>query len=275
MAIEGLLSDVDNASASFCIYQEKDVGLGPDDQWQHDLARTFGMNNGMLSPSVAFSPNESPTCSRECSPGASPARPTQQQGVQPMSIRELWGLQTQRTATVISESTLASSVITGGGSTTNGSLLHVLGTSPGSSPGQRAAHAAFSPDPAGASEAGSIEDSIAHTAETIQTSSMFAFNSSGGSQVDLGLGGWDADLNQLLAQPERLSHAQAYALPKVRFEAPERQRCSICLEHFSHGMLLTGLTCGHAFHVDCLSQWVVQHSAHCPNCRTAVRPLRV
>ena len=28
---------------------------------------------------------------------------------------------------------------------------------------------------------------------------------------------------------------------EVRFENPERQRCSICLEQFGHGMLLTGL----------------------------------
>lgn len=71
--------------------------------------------------------------------------------------------------------------------------------------------------------------------------------------------------------PPQLSSDEAQGLPKVRFEAPERQSCSICLEVFRKGMLLTGLTCGHVFHVDCLSQWV-QRCAHCPNCRAHVEP---
>mmetsp|Transcript_85125 Transcript_85125/g.274075 ORF Transcript_85125/g.274075 Transcript_85125/m.274075 type:complete len:443 (+) Transcript_85125:174-1502(+) len=71
--------------------------------------------------------------------------------------------------------------------------------------------------------------------------------------------------------PPQLSSDEAQGLPKVRFEAPERQSCSICLEVFRKGMLLTGLTCGHVFHVDCLSQWV-QRCAHCPNCRARVEP---
>mmetsp|Transcript_108732 Transcript_108732/g.313960 ORF Transcript_108732/g.313960 Transcript_108732/m.313960 type:complete len:365 (+) Transcript_108732:105-1199(+) len=84
------------------------------------------------------------------------------------------------------------------------------------------------------------------------------------------------DLERLLAlsaQAERmrLSSDEARGLPKVRFEAPELQKCSICLEFFGHGMLLTGLSCGHVFHVDCLSRWV-QCSAQCPNCRCLVEP---
>lgn len=70
---------------------------------------------------------------------------------------------------------------------------------------------------------------------------------------------------------QHLSIDESRRLPRVRFEAPERQSCSICLEVFGQGMLLTGLHCGHVFHVDCLSQWV-QRAAHCPNCRAAVQP---
>merc|ERR1719401_1097049 len=69
----------------------------------------------------------------------------------------------------------------------------------------------------------------------------------------------------------QLSSEEARGLPRVRFEAPERLSCSICLEFFRHGMLLTGLSCGHVFHVECLTQWV-QRSAHCPNCRARVEP---
>lgn len=84
------------------------------------------------------------------------------------------------------------------------------------------------------------------------------------------------DFGQLLSlgrspAPLQLSGEEARSLPRVRFEALERQHCSICLEHFRHGMLLTGLSCAHVFHVDCLAQWV-QRSAQCPNCRARVEP---
>lgn len=109
------------------------------------------------------------------------------------------------------------------------------------------------------------------------TNSVYALNDSVGSpsglSAHLGL-----DFSDLINVAGRtpvkealLSDDQVRNLPRVCFEDPEMQTCSICLEAFRHGMLLTGLGCGHAFHVNCLAQWV-QRSAQCPNCRTAIEP---
>jgi len=111
--------------------------------------------------------------------------------------------------------------------------------------------------------------------DTARTSSVYALNDSGGSRSAFS-DSLQLDFNQLIAlgrspTRQRLSDEEARELPRVRFEAPEMQSCSICLEAFRHGMLLTGLSCGHVFHVDCLAQWV-QRSVQCPNCRQTVEP---
>lgn len=110
---------------------------------------------------------------------------------------------------------------------------------------------------------------------TTRTSSVYALNDSGGNTVFSDT--LQLDFEQLAAlgrapTRQRLSDDEARALPRVRFEAPELQSCSICLETFRHGMLLTGLSCGHVFHVDCLAQWVQRAAASCPNCRCPVQP---
>lgn len=66
---------------------------------------------------------------------------------------------------------------------------------------------------------------------------------------------------------QRLSDEEIQALPQVRFESTDEQSCSICLERYSRGVLLTALRCGHFFHVDCLASWFRQ-STQCPLCRT-------
>lgn len=110
---------------------------------------------------------------------------------------------------------------------------------------------------------------------TTRTSSVYALNDSGGNTVFSDT--LQLDFEQLAAlgrapTRQRLSDDEARALPRVRFDAPELQSCSICLETFRHGMLLTGLSCGHVFHVDCLAQWVQRAAASCPNCRCPVQP---
>ena len=82
-------------------------------------------------------------------------------------------------------------------------------------------------------------------AETARTSSVYALNESDGSRAVFG-GSLQPDLNQLLAlgrapTRQRLSEEEARALPRVRFEAPGMQNCSICLEPYVHGMLLSRL----------------------------------
>ena len=64
----------------------------------------------------------------------------------------------------------------------------------------------------------------------------------------------------------RLSDEEIRALPRVRFEEAERQHCSICLEAYQQGQLLTATRCGHFFHVECLAGWM-QRATQCPLCR--------
>jgi len=65
---------------------------------------------------------------------------------------------------------------------------------------------------------------------------------------------------------ERLSEEEISSLPKVRFERAEEQCCSICLEPYKQGELLTQLPCQHFFHVDCIAGWMNQ-ATNCPLCR--------
>jgi len=69
----------------------------------------------------------------------------------------------------------------------------------------------------------------------------------------------------------RLADDDVRSLPKVRFDLKEEQQCSICLEHFRQGELLTQLPCDHFFHVDCIAKWF-QRSAQCPLCRSECAP---
>lgn len=68
---------------------------------------------------------------------------------------------------------------------------------------------------------------------------------------------------------DRLSRDEIESLPKVHFDLEEEQQCSICLETFDTGELLTQLPCSHFFHVDCVSKWF-QQSTQCPLCRGQV-----
>lgn len=65
-----------------------------------------------------------------------------------------------------------------------------------------------------------------------------------------------------------LSQDQLASLPQVVCQPAMRgQQCSICLDGYQVGEVLTVLPCSHSFHTDCVSRWV-QRCAHCPLCRT-------
>eukprot|EP00927_Polykrikos_kofoidii_P009506 TRINITY_DN13962_c0_g1_i1.p1 TRINITY_DN13962_c0_g1~~TRINITY_DN13962_c0_g1_i1.p1 ORF type:complete len:118 (+),score=8.67 TRINITY_DN13962_c0_g1_i1:86-439(+) len=68
------------------------------------------------------------------------------------------------------------------------------------------------------------------------------------------------------ASGQRLSPEEIDALPKVRFDGPKHQMCSVCLDAYRDAELLTKLRCGHCFHVACLTDWL-RRSAQCPLCR--------
>ena len=45
--------------------------------------------------------------------------------------------------------------------------------------------------------------------------------------------------------------------------------CVICLEDFSNGDKLTVLPCGHEFHKQCISPWLLKRSSLCPICKVS------
>merc|ERR1719201_1528344 len=71
-----------------------------------------------------------------------------------------------------------------------------------------------------------------------------------------------------VASGQRLSDEEIQALPKVKFEQAEQQTCSICLEVYQQGEMLTALRCSHFFHTSCVTDWF-QRSKRCPLCRAA------
>jgi len=70
----------------------------------------------------------------------------------------------------------------------------------------------------------------------------------------------------MLISGQGLSDEEISDLPKVCFGAGEPCSCTICMETFVAGELLTSLRCNHFFHVNCVTRWL-QHSVQCPLCR--------
>lgn len=70
-----------------------------------------------------------------------------------------------------------------------------------------------------------------------------------------------------VASGQRLSDEEIAALPKIRFDKVEEQTCSVCLETYQQGEMLTALRCAHFFHTSCVTRWF-QRSTQCPLCRT-------
>jgi hypothetical protein len=111
--------------------------------------------------------------------------------------------------------------------------------------------------------------------DTVRTFSVHALNDSVGSPSGIE-SSMRLDFSELMIFANspvghRPSDIEVGKLSKVRFEDPEMQSCSICLEAFQQGILLTKLQCNHVFHVSCLTEWI-QRSTQCPNCRAAVAP---
>ena len=47
---------------------------------------------------------------------------------------------------------------------------------------------------------------------------------------------------------------------------PQKQECSICYNQNDTGLL----SCGHAFHKQCIKQWFILNKKTCPYCRTII-----
>lgn len=49
---------------------------------------------------------------------------------------------------------------------------------------------------------------------------------------------------------------------------PELDKCPICISDFKNGEDVRRLRCLHAFHVDCVDEWICNRQQSCPVCRT-------
>lgn len=70
--------------------------------------------------------------------------------------------------------------------------------------------------------------------------------------------------------PQRVSSADLHQIKYgfgIRFDPPEE--CCICLELFTDGQLLVKLPCGHFFHAECISSWLVGRD-FCPLCKQVI-----
>jgi len=119
-------------------------------------------------------------------------------------------------------------------------------------------------------QGGSAADALATDRSCASTLSMTT-NSVATISYELDLIGLQGvAASDYISTRRRLDAAEAQTLPRMRFSAPEMHSCSICLENFLDGVLVTKLNCDHAFHVDCLTTWV-QQCAECPNCRAEIK----
>ena len=71
-----------------------------------------------------------------------------------------------------------------------------------------------------------------------------------------------------------LGSEQTKALPVkkyVREESKGDESCAVCVDEFAEGTNIKVLPCGHFYHVDCIDEWLCNHSSLCPLCKTNVR----
>eukprot|EP00928_Gymnodinium_smaydae_P013951 TRINITY_DN15056_c0_g1_i1.p1 TRINITY_DN15056_c0_g1~~TRINITY_DN15056_c0_g1_i1.p1 ORF type:complete len:155 (-),score=25.51 TRINITY_DN15056_c0_g1_i1:175-639(-) len=62
-----------------------------------------------------------------------------------------------------------------------------------------------------------------------------------------------------------LSKAEFDKLTTVRKDF-EGSTCSVCLVAFTHSDAVAALKCGHFFHRECVSKWLLERSRCCPLC---------
>ena len=48
------------------------------------------------------------------------------------------------------------------------------------------------------------------------------------------------------------------------------ESCAICVDDFMGGDRLRLLPCGHYFHLNCIDEWLINHSDLCPLCKNQV-----
>lgn len=81
---------------------------------------------------------------------------------------------------------------------------------------------------------------------------------------------------------ETLTHADVTAAGHASLAAaaqtPDARRvlctteCIICVREFAVGERVRWLRCPHAFHVECIDEWVLRHKNLCPLCQARIGP---
>ena len=66
--------------------------------------------------------------------------------------------------------------------------------------------------------------------------------------------------------PSSASPADIVALPSVDARDVDQVSCIFCLSPYDATERLTKLPCSHAFHKNCIAEWLLQHKPACPLC---------
>lgn len=72
-----------------------------------------------------------------------------------------------------------------------------------------------------------------------------------------------------------LGSADTKQLPTERYKkmvgsGPESDSCAICVDNFKDGVMMRVLPCSHRFHLECIDEWLINHSDLCPLCKNQV-----
>ena len=83
------------------------------------------------------------------------------------------------------------------------------------------------------------------------------------------------DLQLDIEAQQPLGQAETMLLPKRRYRKttgsrPADESCAICVDDFKKGDTLRVLPCSHQFHVECIDEWLINHSDLCPLCKNQV-----
>ena len=70
---------------------------------------------------------------------------------------------------------------------------------------------------------------------------------------------------------DRYSTKAVFAPPAIAPADGEEEICSVCICEFEAGEELRTLRCGHAYHTECIDEWLLSLSVLCPMCKQDVR----
>eukprot|EP00927_Polykrikos_kofoidii_P032710 TRINITY_DN27783_c0_g1_i1.p1 TRINITY_DN27783_c0_g1~~TRINITY_DN27783_c0_g1_i1.p1 ORF type:complete len:207 (+),score=31.10 TRINITY_DN27783_c0_g1_i1:50-670(+) len=77
-------------------------------------------------------------------------------------------------------------------------------------------------------------------------------------------------LDQHLARTDVASRSDVESLATADEKDFAGETCSVCLYSFAKGDDVSALLCGHLFHRDCISKWLLESSRKCPVCAEEV-----